>query len=124
MRYGGVGSQAEILDAVMLSGIEQSEQERAQTIPWKAWLRDIEPQEAICFKGGSGSPAQWTTIAGMAGQNLQHRRATITGNECQHHWNAHSSHLLEENQTLFFRQRLAAGANKCRRMRTGVGGRE
>lgn len=33
MRYGGVGSQAEIFEAVMLSGIEQSEQERAETIP-------------------------------------------------------------------------------------------
>lgn len=29
MRYGGVGSQAEIFEAFMLSGIEQSEQERA-----------------------------------------------------------------------------------------------
>lgn len=26
MRYGGVGSQAEIFEAIMLSGIEQSEQ--------------------------------------------------------------------------------------------------
>lgn len=32
MRYGGVGSQAEIFETIMLSGIEQSEQEGAQTI--------------------------------------------------------------------------------------------
>lgn len=29
MRYGGVGSQADIFEAVMLSGIEPLEQERA-----------------------------------------------------------------------------------------------
>ena len=32
MRYGGVGSQAEIFETIMLPGIEQPEQERAQTI--------------------------------------------------------------------------------------------
>ena len=33
MRYGGVGSQADIFEAVILSGIEQSVQGRTEAIP-------------------------------------------------------------------------------------------
>lgn len=31
--------------------------------------------------------ARWITITGKDGQNLQHEWATISGTECQHHWN-------------------------------------
>ncbi len=86
MRYGGVGSQAGIFEAVMLLGIEQSEQERTETIPRIAWLRDIASQGLFALRvgqnhqrGGSQS-LEWLIRTSSAGgsQSLE-LGVSITG---------------------------------------------